>query len=52
MRPMIDTTKPHPARRYDAWLGGKDNFAADRATAGFPRRRGRQRYFGWGTMRM
>jgi SAM-dependent methyltransferase len=26
----IDTTKPHPARRYDYWLGGKDNFAADR----------------------
>jgi hypothetical protein len=21
---------PHPARRYDYWLGGKDNFAADR----------------------
>src|SRR5690348_3072049 len=26
----IDTTVPHPARRYDYWLGGKDNFAADR----------------------
>jgi hypothetical protein len=26
----IDTTKPHPARRYNYWLGGKDNFAADR----------------------
>jgi hypothetical protein len=26
----IDPTKPHPARRYDYWLGGKDNFAADR----------------------
>jgi hypothetical protein len=26
----IDTTIPHPARRYDYWLGGKDNFAADR----------------------
>jgi len=26
----IDTSRPHPARRYDYWLGGKDNFAADR----------------------
>ncbi|MFC4108695.1 SAM-dependent methyltransferase [Micromonospora zhanjiangensis] len=26
----IDPTVPHPARRYDYWLGGKDNFAADR----------------------
>lgn len=26
----IDRTKPHPARRYNYWLGGKDNFAADR----------------------
>jgi hypothetical protein len=26
----IDTSIPHPARRYDYWLGGKDNFAADR----------------------
>jgi hypothetical protein len=31
-RPAIDTTVPHPARRYDYWLGGKDNFAADRAS--------------------
>ena len=23
----------HPARVYDYWLGGKDNFAADRAAA-------------------
>ncbi|MFC9999938.1 SAM-dependent methyltransferase [Nocardia sp. NPDC127526] len=29
----IDTTKPHPARRYDYWLGGKDNFPADRESA-------------------
>jgi S-adenosyl methyltransferase len=29
----LDTTRPHPARRYDALLGGKDNFAADRASA-------------------
>ena len=28
----IDTSVPHPARRYDYWLGGKDNFAADRAS--------------------
>jgi hypothetical protein len=26
----IDTSVAHPARRYDYWLGGKDNFAADR----------------------
>jgi S-adenosyl methyltransferase len=26
----IDTTVPHPARRYNYWLGGKDHFAADR----------------------
>nr|WP_239118444.1 SAM-dependent methyltransferase [Actinoplanes ferrugineus] len=29
----IDMTKPHPARRYDYWLGGKDNFQADREAA-------------------
>ena len=28
--PRLDTTRAHPARRYDYWLGGKDNFAADR----------------------
>jgi hypothetical protein len=28
--PPIDTTVAHSARRYDYWLGGKDNFAADR----------------------
>ncbi|MBD0293467.1 MAG: SAM-dependent methyltransferase [Jiangellaceae bacterium] len=27
----IDTSVPHSARVYDYWLGGKDNFAADRA---------------------
>ncbi|TDD06172.1 SAM-dependent methyltransferase [Saccharopolyspora terrae] len=27
----IDTTVAHEARVYDYWLGGKDNFAADRA---------------------
>jgi S-adenosyl methyltransferase len=26
----IDSTKAHPARRYNYWLGGKDNFRADR----------------------
>ncbi|MFI1916172.1 SAM-dependent methyltransferase [Nocardia sp. NPDC020380] len=29
----VDTGKPHPARRYDYWLGGKDNFPADRESA-------------------
>jgi len=29
----IDTSKPHTARIYDYFLGGKDNFAADRETA-------------------
>ena len=29
----IDTTTPNPARIYDALLGGKDNFPADRAAA-------------------
>jgi SAM-dependent methyltransferase len=28
--PEIDPCVPHPARIYDYWLGGKDNFAADR----------------------
>jgi hypothetical protein len=28
----IDTSTAHPARRYNYWLGGKDNFAADRAS--------------------
>jgi hypothetical protein len=30
---IIDTTRAHPARRYNYWLGGKDNFAADRESA-------------------
>jgi SAM-dependent methyltransferase len=29
----LRTDIAHPARVYDYWLGGKDNFAADRATA-------------------
>jgi hypothetical protein len=28
--PVLDTSVAHPARVYDYWLGGKDNFAADR----------------------
>ncbi|MEH1016928.1 SAM-dependent methyltransferase [Micromonospora sp. CPCC 206060] len=28
---MVDDKFPHSARIYDWWLGGKDNFAADRA---------------------
>jgi hypothetical protein len=31
--PLIDTGQPHSARVYDYWLGGKDNFAADRELA-------------------
>src|SRR6516165_6568373 len=27
----IDTTVPHSARIWNYWLGGKDNFAVDRA---------------------
>jgi hypothetical protein len=29
----IDTTKPHPARLYNFYLGGQDNYAVDRAAA-------------------
>ena len=29
--PRIDTTVPHSARIWNYWLGGKDNFAVDRA---------------------
>ena len=31
--PEIDISKPHSARQWDYFLGGKDNFAADRAVA-------------------
>jgi O-methyltransferase involved in polyketide biosynthesis len=31
--PGIDISTAHPARVYDYWLGGKDNFAADREAA-------------------
>src|SRR5215471_13269694 len=29
----LDTSVPHIARVYDYWLGGKDNYAADREAA-------------------
>src|SRR5438094_2154613 len=29
----LDASVAHPARVYDYWLGGKDNFAADREAA-------------------
>jgi S-adenosyl methyltransferase len=32
VKPKIDTAKPHAARVYDYYLGGKDHFAADRET--------------------
>ena len=31
--PAFDTSVAHVARVYNYWLGGKDNFAADRAAA-------------------
>ena len=30
----IDTTTPHPARMYDALLGGKDHYRADQEAVG------------------
>ncbi|MGW8379085.1 SAM-dependent methyltransferase [Streptomyces sp. ODS28] len=30
----LDTSKPHSARMYDYYLGGKDNYAADATAAG------------------
>ncbi|MFD9328559.1 SAM-dependent methyltransferase [Streptomyces sp. NPDC060065] len=33
LRKRIDTTKAHPARVYDVFLGGKDNYEVDRAAA-------------------
>jgi hypothetical protein len=33
-RPAIDTSVAHSARVHDYWLGGKDNYAADRAAGG------------------
>ena len=32
MEDKLDPNVAHPARRYNYWLGGKDNFAADRAS--------------------
>ncbi|GIJ60261.1 SAM-dependent methyltransferase [Virgisporangium aurantiacum] len=29
----FDVSRPHPARRYNYWLGGKDHFQADRDSA-------------------
>ena len=31
--PVLDTSVAHSARVYDYWLGGKDNYAADRSAA-------------------
>jgi S-adenosyl methyltransferase len=31
--PALDTSRPNVARVYDYWLGGKENFAADREQA-------------------
>ena len=31
--PQIDTSRPHPARMYDFYLGGKDNYVVDREAA-------------------
>jgi len=33
VKPEIDTARPHGARMYDYFLGGKDHFEADRRTA-------------------
>ncbi|MFF4607034.1 SAM-dependent methyltransferase [Streptomyces sp. NPDC001339] len=30
---QIDTSRPHPARMYDYYLGGRDNYEVDRAAA-------------------
>ncbi len=30
---VLDTSIPHSARVWNYWLGGKDNYAADRAAA-------------------
>jgi hypothetical protein len=31
--PGFDTQRAHSARVYNYWLGGKDNFAADRGSS-------------------
>src|SRR5579862_7050991 len=33
LHPGFDTSVAHPARVYDYWFGGKNNFAADRQAA-------------------
>lgn len=33
MNARIDTSRPHPARVYDVFLGGKDHYPVDRAAA-------------------
>ncbi|WP_217554729.1 SAM-dependent methyltransferase [Streptomyces sp. GbtcB6] len=33
LRKRFDNTRPHPARVYDVFLGGKDNYPADRTAA-------------------
>jgi hypothetical protein len=33
LSPEIDTSRPHSARMYDYFIGGKNHFAADRKTA-------------------
>jgi len=38
-RPDLDIATAHEARMYDYWLGGKDNFAPDRALADMIRER-------------
>ena len=38
-RQVFDTSVAHTARVYDYWLGGKDNFAADRRPASGASRR-------------
>jgi SAM-dependent methyltransferase len=40
LQPVIDTTRPHSARVYDYYLGGKDHFAADRETGELAMRSG------------
>ncbi|MEU5255259.1 SAM-dependent methyltransferase [Streptomyces longwoodensis] len=32
-QPAVDTSRPHPARVYDWWLGGKDNYPVDEELA-------------------
>lgn len=36
--PSLEVDKPHPARIYDYWLGGKDNYPPDREAAEYAMR--------------